>query len=286
MHRLIEKFHLDRFLSSRAVLLLDTLVSVIVSALVLFLSGIFFAGGGEVLNRPTQLCWICGSFVFSVASFLLFRTHKLIIRHSSLREIGMLGLAVIFKGVLLTLMVWALPFTDLGSTRIRVVLILDVLGTVFVLLTVRVVMLYVYDALKRRSLSYKPRKRVLIYGIDEKSVALVTRLLNSPHYRVVGFLTYGSVPEEHVVAGLRVFYFKDEKSVVYLRENVGMEAVLFARNSDARNEQARLVKYCVGNKVRVLISPEIDEVVDGKGGGRQGDEQSGPQDKDRGLARP
>ena len=250
MHRLIEKFHLDRFLSARAVLLLDTAVSVIVSALVLFLSGILFAG--DVLNRPTQLCWICGSFVFSVVSFLLFRTHRLIIRHSSLREIGMLGLAVILKGVLLTFMVWALPFTDIGSTRIKVVLILDVLGTVFVLLTVRVVMLYVYDALKRRSLSYKPRKRVLIYGIDEKSVALVTRLLNSPHYRVVGFLTYGSAPEEHRVAGLRVFYFKDEKSVVYLRENVGMEAVLFARNSDARSEQTRLVKY------------EIDEVVDGR----------------------
>ena len=262
MHRLIEKFHLDRFLSARAVLLLDTAVSVIVSALVLFLSGILFAG--DVLNRPTQLCWICGSFVFSVVSFLLFRTHKLIIRHSSLREIGTLGLAVILKGVLLALMVWALPFTDLGSTRIKVVLILDVLGTVFVLLTVRVVMLYVYDALKRRSYSYKPRKRVLIYGIGDKSISMVTRLQNSPHYRVVGFLIYGSAPERHLISGFRVFYFKDEKSIVYLRENVGLEAVLFAKGTEAREEQSRLIQYCVSNKIKVLIAPEIDEVVDGR----------------------
>ena len=211
MHRLIEKFHLDRFLSARAVLLLDTAVSVIVSALVLFLSGILFAG--DVLNRPTQLCWICGSFVFSVVSFLLFRTHKLIIRHSSLREIGTLGLAVILKGVLLALMVWALPFTDLGSTRIKVVLILDVLGTVFVLLTVRVVMLYVYDALKRRSYSYKPRKRVLIYGIGDKSISMVTRLQNSPHYRVVGFLIYGSAPERHLISGFGFSILKTRRAL-------------------------------------------------------------------------
>ena len=262
MHRLIEKFHLDRFLSSGSVLLLDTVVSVIVSVLVLFLSGILFTS--DVLNRPTEVCWICGSLVFSVVSFLLFRTHKLIIRHSSLREIGMLGLAVILKGVLLALMVWVLPFADLNSTGIKVVLILDILGTVFVLLTVRVVMLYVYDALKRRSYSYKPRKRVLIYGIGDKSISMVTRLQNSPHYRVVGFLIYGSAPERHLISGFRVFYFKDEKSIVYLRENVGLEAVLFAKGTEAREEQSRLILYCVSNKIKVLIAPEIDEVVDGR----------------------
>ena len=262
MHRLIEKFHLDRFLSSGSVLLLDTVVSVIVSVLVLFLSGILFTS--DVLNRPTEVCWICGSLVFSVVSFLLFRTHKLIIRHSSLREIGMLGLAVILKGVLLALMVWVLPFADLNSTGIKVVLILDILGTVFVLLTVRVVMLYVYDALKRRSYSYKPRKRVLIYGIGDKSISMVTRLQNSPHYRVVGFLTYGAAPERHLISGFRVFYFKDEKSIVYLRENVGLEAVLFAKGTEAREEQSRLIQYCVSNKIKVLIAPEIDEVVDGR----------------------
>ena len=262
MHRLIEKFHLDRFLSSGSVLLLDTVVSVIVSVLVLFLSGILFTS--DVLNRPTEVCWICGSLVFSVVSFLLFRTHKLIIRHSSLREIGMLGLAVILKGVLLALMVWVLPFADLNSTGIKVVLILDILGTIFVLLSVRVIMLYVYDALKRRSYSYKPRKRVLIYGIGDKSISMVTRLQNSPHYRVVGFLIYGSAPERHLISGFRVFYFKDEKSIVYLRENVGLEAVLFAKGMEAREEQSRLIQYCVSNKIKVLIAPEIDEVVDGR----------------------
>lgn len=262
MHRLIEKFHLDRFMNSWAVLILDTAISTMASAIVLFISGVLFAH--EVLPPLLQLWWICGAFVFSVIPFLLFRTHKLIIRHSSLREIGMLSIAVLLKGILLTALVASLPYGNIGSGRVQATLILDTLVTIFALVTVRVIMLYTYDALKRRSFSYKPRKRVLIYGIGDKSVAMITRLQNSPHYRVVGFLTHGSVPEKHLISGLRVFYFKDEKSIVYLRENVGLEAVLFTRASQAREEQSRLIKYCAANKVRVLIAPEIDEISDGK----------------------
>ena len=167
MHRLIEKFHLDRFMNSWAVLILDTAISTMASAIVLFISGVLFAH--EVLPPLLQLWWICGTFVFSVISFLLFRTHKLIIRHSSLREIGMLSIAVLLKGILLTALVASLPYGNIGSGRVQATLILDTLVTIFALVTVRVIMLYTYDALKRRSFSYKPRKRVLIYGIGDKS---------------------------------------------------------------------------------------------------------------------
>ena len=262
MHRLIEKFHLDRFLRSGAVLMLDTVISVAASVLVLFLSNIFFSS--VVLDTRAQLWWTGGSLLFSVAAFLLFRTHELIIRHSSLREVGVLGLAVLCKGALLALMVSLLPWTSLESRRTVAVLVLDMLVTFAALLSVRVVMLVTYDALKRRSLSSRPRKRVLVYGTDEKAVAMVTRLKNSPHYRVVGFLVPGTAPEKHTVAGLRVFYFRDDRSIAYLKENAGMQAVLFARTSDARAEQSRLIRYCVDSRVRCLIAPQIDEVIDGR----------------------
>lgn len=262
MHRLIEKFHLDRFLRSGAVLALDTVVSVTASAVVILMSGLLFAS--DILTSRIQLYWLCGSLVFSIASFRLYRTHKLIIRHSTLREIGTLSLAALTKGVMLAILMGIIPGSIISSGRMQAILILDVLFTITTLVTVRVIMLVTYDALKRRSLSYKPRKRVLIYGIDDKSIALVTRLQNSPHYRVIGFLTYGTAPEKHVVAGLRVFYFRDEKSIVYLRDSVGTEAVLFARSSEARNEVPRLIRYCVNNKIHILIAPEIDEVIDGK----------------------
>ena len=262
IRKLVEKFHLDRFLSAGAVLVLDTVVSTVTSALVLLVCNGLFAH--DVLPPRVQLYWLLGAMLFSVISFLLFKTHRLIIRHSSLREMGVLGLAVLLKGVLLLLMLACLPMVSLESGRVMATLMLDVLATFATLLAIRVIMLVTYDAFKRRSLNYKARKRVLIYGVGDKSISMLTRLQNSPHYKVVGFLTFGSVPERHLVSGFRVFYFKDEKSIIYLRENVGMEAVLFAKAADARDEQARLIKYCVNNKIRVLITPQIDEVVDGK----------------------
>ena len=249
-------------MSAGAVLLLDTAVSVVSSAVVLlFATGVF---ARDIMPPRLQLWWLAGALVFSIVSFLLFKTHRLIIRHSSLREMGMLGLAVIFKGFLLALLMWVLPLADLQSGRMWAILLLDVLATFFILMAVRVVMLVTYDALKRRSLSYKPRKRVLIYGVGDKSISMLTRLQGSPHYKVVGFLTFGTASERHLISGFREFYFKDEKSIVYLRENVGVEAVLFTKRDDARNEQSRLIKYCVNNKIKVLIAPQIDEVVDGK----------------------
>lgn len=50
----------------------------------------------------------------------------------------------------------------------------------------------------------------------------------------------------------------------YLRDRFDIDAVLFATNDDAQEEQERLIKYCAEKGVKVLISPPIDEVIDGK----------------------
>lgn len=98
----------------------------------------------------------------------------------------------------------------------------------------------------------------------DKSVSLVTRLQNSPHYRVIGFLTYGKRLKNHAIADRPVYYFEDESSIEYLRDRVDIDAILFATNDDAQSEQERLIKYCTEKSVKILITPPIDEVIDGK----------------------
>ena len=71
MHRLIEKFHLDRFLRSGAVLMLDTVISVAASVLVLFLSNIFFSS--VVLDTRVRLWWTGWALLFSGGAVLRFR---------------------------------------------------------------------------------------------------------------------------------------------------------------------------------------------------------------------
>ena len=40
-------------------------------------------------------------------------------------------------------------------------------------------------------LSSRKRLNVMVYGVDEKSASVVTRLKTSHHYNVVGYLNYG-----------------------------------------------------------------------------------------------
>lgn len=61
--------------------------------------------------------------------------------------------------------------------------------TLSLLVSLRVVMILVYDVAVAAHARNHNRKRVLIYGILDKSVSLITRLRNSPHYEVVGFVT-------------------------------------------------------------------------------------------------
>ena len=90
LFRLLSKFGLDKYLSSRyfsswVILGIDTVVSVF-STLVacLLVRGL--------LSLPIDMSWhglwlLVGSGVCSVASFVLFRTFRTIIRHTTLREV-------------------------------------------------------------------------------------------------------------------------------------------------------------------------------------------------------
>lgn len=262
MSRLIEKFHLERYLNSRLVLFLDMLVSVGASLISLLLAGLFFLPIASDLT--IAIYWLCGSTAFSAILFIALRTYKSIIRHSTLRELWKIWIAVLGKGVLLWLLLWLLPQVKIMDLRIAAILLFDVLLTLSALIIMRVGMVVVYDAIKNSRRRRQNCMQVLVYGTGDKSVSLVTRLQDSPHYRVVGFLTYGKRLMNHTIAECPVYYFESEESVKYLRDRFDIDAILFATNDQAQSEQERLIRHCVDSDVKILIAPPIDEVIDGK----------------------
>ena len=240
----LEKYLSSRYFSSWLILTIDTVVSV-VSTLIAYLlvRGLF--------TNPVFTVWygfwlLAGSCVLSVFSFIVFRTFRSVIRHTTLREIWKLGGAVLFKDLLMFFYVLLLPQKPSPPyAALSMGFLLDVLVTLFLLLALRLCM-------------------VLVYGTGDKSVSLVTRLQNSPHYRVVGFLTYGKSLRKHTIAECPVYYFENQHSVEYLRDRVDVDAILFATNDDAQQEQERLIRYCTEQGVKILIAPPIDEVIGGK----------------------
>jgi FlaA1/EpsC-like NDP-sugar epimerase len=122
---------------------------------------------------------------------------------------------------------------------------------------IRVLMILVFEQLL--AMKSKANERILIYDVDNKSVALEMRLRRSDHYKVVGFCTFNDNYKSYNVAGLSVFHFNNEHDFFNTVQKKNIQGILFARYEDAKQEQERLLRFCEQKKLKTLIAPYISE---------------------------
>ena len=176
----------------------DLFLSVLATALV----EVFLEANLSIPAFSTPLL-ILASLVVSVVSIFLFRTYIGVIRYATLREAWRLLFMAVTKDVLLGVCV---VFGHLLPKHIYLFLLSDFFLTFVMLLSIRLLMLYVYNAILMGT--YVKKKNILIYGIGENSVTLsqgstkvymsdyVVRgfLVNEPkkrHFRISGYTVYG-----------------------------------------------------------------------------------------------
>ena len=186
IERIVSKLHLDRFFSSKLILAIDLVISLGASVASLIFERLLISD--SVITDGFILSWVGLSVVFSLISFLTFKTYRVIVRHTTLKEFARICLASFAKSLGVGLFMMALPFKD---TYYGLLVILDCSFTIAFLLMVRVAMIIAYDVLREKVISSRKRMNVMVYGVDDKSVGVVTRLINSPHYNVIGYLNYG-----------------------------------------------------------------------------------------------
>ena len=107
----------------------------------------------------------------------------------------------------------------------------------------------------------KTDMRVLIYGTDDKSVALKTRLRTSSHYKISGFCIYSPDHSRRILADSRVYSFSDKSDFETLIQKHRIQGVLFARYDSIKEEENRLLEYCKSIGVKTLIAPSINIVI-------------------------
>lgn len=262
IERLITKLRLDRYLSLKIVFGIDLVVSLLSSltAILLFETLIFhqsrFAG--------LLLSWAGLSVLASSLAFLLFRTYRSVIRYSSLREIWKIMGAVLCKEVLLVLFMLLATRNCEAGYPLPAMFVFDALVTLCAMVSIRGLMILLYDYVRLKSKRRQKCMRVLIFDTGDQQVALITRLKDSPQYNIRGFMTYGKQLKSHILAGLSVYYFEEKRNVEYVIGTFDIDAVLFASDESARSEQDRLIKYCLELGVKILIAPSVGEIVDGK----------------------
>ncbi len=258
----LKKFQDNNYLSSTVILLLDLFVSLTASLFAIFLAGLLFPP--VIADRSTLLLGLVASVIFSLAFFLLLRTHKSIIRHSTLREQARVTAASFLKGLAIAAFFLVIPGQRL-SLRLLGTICFDVLLTLTALILMRISMTVVYSLIQRnRRRQTRKTQRILICGTGSKGVSLVTQLQNSKSDVVIGFISYGKSLKNQTLANHPIYYFEKKSDVEYLRTTHKVDAVLFAHSRDARNESERLVRYCIESKIKILIAPSISEAVDGK----------------------
>lgn len=261
---LADRLRFDKYLKSWLILIIDVCISSFATIVAAVSAAAFTAP--DAVFRPDKyllLGMVAGGF--SMGGFFLFKTYRSVIRHSTLGEVWKIGAATVFKVVLMFGLISAFPaLLPADHTYIYVYATFDLLLSVCSLITVRVAMILSYDTIKRNFLKNNRRMRIVVYGVNDKAVSLVSRLQNSPHYNVCGFIVHGSRLRSYKINDLPIYYFLTAENVRYVRDKYDIQGILFPNYDTAQEERERLIQLGTRSGIKILIAPPIDDVTDGK----------------------
>lgn len=250
--------YVSEYLSTKVVFVLDLFVLLMSSFAVITFATIL--GQNDSFAWDFWVLWLSSCLFCSALMLYLSKSYRIIIRHATLRDIFMYGMVAIGKVLLMGLF---LAIAGRLSITVSYMLVIDLVVSGIFILALRLMMILAYDAVKRRVRDDRRRKRVLVYGLSDKSFSTVSRLQNSPHYNIVGFVTREKKTDSFRLAEKPVYSFEDDKSFLSILVDKNIDALLFASDSDARLENDSLLKLCGREGVDVLITPTINEVVEG-----------------------
>lgn len=251
--------YVTEFLSPKIIFAIDLSFSLLASGIALF-PGLFLFDPSNI-TLAVAVTWMCGSLVFSFFSMLLFRTYKVIVRHTTLRDMANYVIAFIVKDLLMLSLMWPLGWVD---ASIIVALVVDVILSVFLIICIRIFMVQVFDSYRTRKGEFNNQQRVLVFGTSDKSVSSITRFQNSSHYKVVGFLSSNRHERNLKLSEYPVFVYNDDEELKKIAKSISLNAILFSTEADAQKEQNGLISFCLKNNIKTLISPSVDEVIGGR----------------------
>lgn len=244
-----------KYINSNLILVIDIIISTFASwVAIISISALMNYYG---MPRMVILYYTGIALVVSFVFLYLSKSHQSIIRHMKLRGIARFVAAMLGKEFILAIYLIFCSCCNvhqiIGST------LADFFLTLFMLLGLRVSMQIVYDYIRSNSSDRHSSARVLIYGTGDKAASLVTRLQNSPHYRIVGFLTYSEQKRHMSIADQPVFTFRNIHDLLALIDKTQVNIVIFAHRADARTEENRLIKFCKQHQITILYAPSIDD---------------------------
>ena len=248
----------NSYLRGELILAIDTVLSLAASLLSVF--GVSRLVTVSFYSIRFLLVYLTVTVVGTIALFIFAHTFRIIIRHLSVRDVIPFALVAIAKCVLVVI---ALLAFGLYSKTALLIAVIDLLLTLAFLLGIRVCMILVYDLLSKKQQNRYNQQQILVYGTSDKSVATIKRLKHSTHYHVNGFIERSENNNKYLLERLPVYLFSDDSKLDQLILDKKIDAILFARDTDAQEEADSLLTYCSKYGIKTLIVPNVDEVSEG-----------------------
>lgn len=247
---------MSRYLNTRVVFVIDVLLSVLASFLMLLAAS--GTDKGAEITPFIILQWSIASGVFFAIASIITRSYRIIIRHSTMRDLANLVTVVTLSELMLGAIVYIVEDTPLSD--ILWLMLLDAIFTFLLLIVVRLAMIVSYDLFKSKMRERMNVKRILVYGTHEKSIAVITRLLDSSHYDIVGFISPSSSDKRIRISNFKVYHASTEEELNNLATDLGLSGILFTKEQDAQTEQDRLIQMATSLNIKILVVPSINEV--------------------------
>ena len=250
----------NTYLSTPVVMGMDLFLSFLASVLV-FISMDIFLGHMDSFPFPEprlKFGFYAASVACSLIAFVLIPIDRIVIRHMSVRDLVTITGAALVKGGLMLLV--GLAFRRISGTVI-LILVLDVLMTLFLLIAARVLMILVWEHFNQRVQEKYEHRRTMIYGTSEKGVSAMAQLRLSPHFEPVAFLGEGG--SGRTIEGLPVFTAHSIEEQEKVLTGNRIDAVLFPTEREARAEENGLIRFCSLKGIKCLIASSVDELTEG-----------------------
>lgn len=251
--------YIRKYLSTRVVFMLDMIVSMGSSLIALILVDSITVR--DLLALYPLALWMGSAAIFTFIFTWSIRTYRIVIRHMTIRELGRF-IMVAFCKVMMTGFLFGIM--TMFSRVLYVLMLADFFLTCTAFIMLRILMLTAYEFVKNKLEYRKHCLNVLIYGVTDKSVSLISRLQNSPNYRIVGFLQHGKSEVVHVISEKNVYYVNTPETMATVIEDTDTEAIIFASETDARGAKDTIIRYAIDNKMKTLVVPSIDEMKGGE----------------------
>lgn len=223
----------------------------------------------EKLSFSTQQIFYHGNVVFaliiavSIFFMFMFRTYAGIIRHSTFIDLFKLFLATFCTSVI----VGAMSFFYNLSTGQRLIymsvpFLILFFATSFTLLFLFRLFVKEFFHFVREVRRSSKRKRILVLGIDEQSVAMARAILDNPNlpYYVVGFLTQRHDSRRANLLGKPILTrVKIERSK---KDDLSIDGVLLMKETMTKEEMNSWVNLFLEKDLQIFKSPSLQELKD------------------------